>query len=627
VGSLLLTKIDTIFTHIEEHKKLAIVDAVRKYKIPASSVTKIGRYLEQLGLARIDYKNIKGPTLIYLKSPELASMQIDEAEIINKLKFFKSQKDIKSANRLIYDLFQYLKKRDDPETRRIYTNIREYYASNFMHEVKQKDPIVKLDSYNIRLQTINIEVDIIKQELEPVPFYIVFLLRVSEITKLVIEKMKEEVINKISVDITYNTKKEEAMVKLEYKKRLLVLMKDVFPDIPEDKIHVFSDYIILTSLGLGDIEILLKDENLEEIVINNAFEPIWVYHKKHGWLETNIILDDEQKIIHYAILAGRNVDKTITTLRPLLDGHLKTGDRFNATLQPISTKGNTLTIRKFAETPWTITEFLKSKTIDYYTAALIWTAVQYELSVLIVGGTGSGKTSALNVFSIFIPPNQRVISIEDTREIRLPRTLHWVPMETRLANPEGEGEVAMLDLIVNSLRMRPDRIIVGEIRRKKEAEVLFEAMHTGHSVYATLHANTVHEAIIRLTSEPIGVPKSLLTAVDLMVVQNRNRRTGKRRTFQIAEIDDTGNGVVLYNYNFKNDHMEKVRDPIQLYKTINLFSGLSKAEIDKEINDKIKVLKYFVQNNYTDNEKIGLTISYYYINKDFLMKKIGDKNR
>jgi flagellar protein FlaI len=260
---------------------------------------------------------------------------------------------------------------------------------------------------------------------------------------------------------------------------------------------------------------------------------------------------------------------------------------------------------------------------------MVWTAIQYELSMLIVGGTGSGKTSTLNVFSVFIPPNQRLVSIEDTRELRLPRTLHWVPMETRLPNPEGKGEISMLDLIVNSLRMRPDRIIVGEIRRKREAEVLFEAMHTGHSVYATLHANTVNEAIIRLTTEPIGIAKSLLAAVDLIFVQNRNRRTNTRRTFQIAEVLENGDFNLLFNYNFKTDKLMKIKEPYMFYKTIELFSGLGKDEVDKEINDKIKILKYITDHKITNNEEIALMVSYYYINKDYLMKKLfsgGDKN-
>jgi archaeal flagellar protein FlaI len=628
---MFLTKIDTLFEIVEQNKKASVSELAKTLGIPVASVTKIARYLEQLGLVELDYKNVAGATVRYLTSPEPEFKHVDETELINKLKFFKSFQNVKAANKLIYDLYKYLKHRDDNETNQIYLNVRKYYIENFMKsfDKKVKDPITKIDSYNIDVESIIVEVEVVKQELEPVPFYMVSLLRISDVTRLVIDKIKEEVISKITFNIVFKSHEEETMVRQEYKKKILTIMREVFPDLSEERIHVFSDYIVMTSLGMGEVEFLLRDKHLEEIVINNAFEPIWVYHKKYGWLETNIIVDDEQEIIHYSTLAGRNVDKMITTLTPLMDASLKSGDRVNATLMPISTKGNTVTIRKFAESPWSITDFILTNTIDYYTAAMVWTAIQYELSILIVGGTGSGKTSTLNVFSVFIPPNQRVVSIEDTRELRLPRTLHWVPMETRLPNPEGKGEISMLDLIVNSLRMRPDRIIVGEIRRKREAEVLFEAMHTGHSVYATLHANTVNEAIIRLTTEPIGIAKSLLGAVDLIFVQNRNRRTNTRRTFQIAEVTETGDYNLLFNYNFKSDKLLKVKDPSVFYKTIELFSGLGKDEVDKEINDKVKILKYITDKKITNNEEIALMVSYYYINKDYLMKKLfsgGDKD-
>ena len=191
----------------------------------------------------------------------------------------------------------------------------------------------------------------------------------------------------------------------------------------------------------------------------------------------------------------------------------------------------------------------QGKTISYEGAALLWMAVQNELSLLIAGGTASGKTSMLNVIANFFPPNQRILSLEDTRELTLPNILHWVPMETRLSNPEGKGGITMLDLVVNSLRMRPDRIVVGEIRRKAEAEVLFEAMHTGHSVYGTLHANNVRETINRLTTPPINLPKQVLSALSLVVVQHINRKNGKRRTLQIGEILPNGDAETIMQMN------------------------------------------------------------------------------
>jgi len=298
-----------------------------------------------------------------------------------------------------------------------------------------------------------------------------------------------------------------------------------------------------------------------------------------------------------------------------MDAHLKTGDRVNATLYPISTKGNTITIRKFAADPWTITDFLNSGTIDADAAALIWLGIEHELSILIAGGTGSGKTSMLNVIANFLPPNHRVISIEDTRELTLPNMLHWVPLETRLPNPEGKGEVSMLDLLVNSLRMRPDRIVVGEIRRKKEAEVLFEAMHTGHSVYATIHANTAPETVARLTNPPIDVPKLMLASLSMIIVQNRDRKTGKRRTFQVAQVTSAGDAQVIMQYDIKTDKLKKVKEPNVLYETLGLYTGMSKEQVNKNLAEKKKILAWIVQKKIKNVHDIGLVVSLYYQGK------------
>ena len=240
-----------------------------------------------------------------------------------------------------------------------------------------------------------------------------------------------------------------------------------------------------------------------------------------------------------------------------------------------------------------------------------------------MGGTGSGKTSFMNVVSNFFPPNQRIISIEDTRELRLPKTLHWVPMQSRLANPEGKGEITMLDCMINTLRMRPDRIIVGEVRREKELEVMFEAMHTGHSVYTTFHASNVDEAIARLTNPPINLPKKLISSVGLMVVQHRNRRTGKRRTFQVAEIDDNGNPNLVMQHDSMKDIMNQTSKPDKLINTLNLYTGMGVDQIYQEIKEKMSVLKWLVDQNIADINKIGLIMSDYYTERQHLLSLVS----
>ncbi len=180
----------------------------------------------------------------------------------------------------------------------------------------------------------------------------------------------------------------------------------------------------------------------------------------------------------------------------------------------------------------------------------------------------------------------------------------------------------MLDCMINTLRMRPDRIIVGEVRRAKELEVMFEAMHTGHSVYATFHASNVREAVARLTNPPINLPQNLLSSLGLMVVQHRNRRTGKRRTFQIAEILENGKPSLIMQYDSRTDAMNQVGKPETVFKTLNLYTGMSEDEIYEDLEEKIMILKWLVKNRITDINEIGLLMSDYYTNKEDLLAKV-----
>jgi len=480
-------------------------------------------------------------------------------------------------------------------------------------EFKQEDLI---EEYSLKSNNIIVKVSIINDPTKPVPQYIISIANISENTKVILEKIREAFISKISVENLERMENDQKFdIQENFKEEIEKLIKENFPDIDTKTLNMLTNYLIEEDLGLGKMEILLQDKNLEEIVVNGHEDPIWVYHRRHGWLKTNIRIYTENRIRHYATLIGRNVGKEITTLTPLMDAHLKTGDRVNATLQPISSGGNTLTIRKFSTDPWTITKFIKGKVLTAEAAALIWLGIENEMSILIAGGTGSGKTSMLNVISNFFPPTQRIISIEDTRELQLPRTLHWVPMTTRLANPEGKGGISMLDLVVNSLRMRPDRIIMGEIRRKAEAEVLLEAMHTGHSVYGTIHANTAEETISRLTNPPINLPKPMISSLSLILVQNRNRRTGNRRTLQIAEVLENGDSHILMQLDVAKDIIKKVSGSKVLIDKLKLYTGLNGEDLDADLKKKVKVLRWMVNNNVETVDDIGAIISKFYRGK------------
>src|SRR3989344_3920663 len=337
-----------------------------------------------------------------------------------------------------------------------------------------------IEKYNIEMEELTGEVEIIESEEREIT-YNIKILQPSQATSALLDEIRNSLITEVAItgtEILEHKALEE--LKKRFKQKADTIISELIPNVkPQTKKYLIG-ILLNKMLGLGEIEFLVDDPHLEEIVLLSSKESVRIYHKKYGWLKTNI---------------------------------------------------NIITIRKFARDPWTVTDFIENKTCSAEIFALIWLAVQYEMNILISGGTASGKTTMLNICMSFMPPNHRILSIEDTRELTLPSFLYWSPLVTRQPNPEGKGEVTMLDLLVNSLRMRPDRIILGEMRKKDQAEVLFEAMHTGHSVYATVHADSIADTIQRLVNPPIEVPKNLLGGVNLNIVMFRDRRKGIRRVY------------------------------------------------------------------------------------------------
>jgi len=485
-----------------------------------------------------------------------------------------------------------------------------------------------LETYKIKAVETELEVNILEREEEFVRIYHMNFPEFGEGTEAVLKNLKRSIItdSSIQADRMMDPKFLNELKKKFQEKAEKILDKEL-PNIAEGSKDLLIGLLLEEMLGLGKLEFLLEDGNIEEIVVNAASQPVWVYHKGFGWLKTNIFITPESEIQNYASIIARRIGKQITILNPLLDAHLITGDRANATLFPISGKGNTITIRRFRREPYTVTDFVGNNTVNTEIMALIWLAMEYELNIIFSGGTGSGKTTSLNVCLPFIQPNQRILSIEDTREISLADYLHWVPLTTREANTEGKGEVTMLNLLVNSLRMRPDRLIVGEIRRQREAEVLFEAMHTGHSAYTTFHANTAEETIRRLINPPIEIPKTMLDSVHLNVVMFRNRRLNVRRVLQVAEYITERRGEteevkanVLYRWKGATDTIEKHSESIRLFDELGLHTGFSKQEMSAELKTKKTILDWFVKNKIRKTNDIGRIIANYYMDKDEIIK-------
>jgi flagellar protein FlaI len=485
-----------------------------------------------------------------------------------------------------------------------------------------------LETYKIEVDGAKININIKKTHRGQQ--YSVQIPEINVPTSLLLDEIRNELVAQTSIGMQeildsnqFNKIKKRFMDKAES------LIKSKLPYIEENIKRFLIGRLMQTMLGLGEIEYLVADNLLEEIVIPSAKEAIRVYHKKYGWLITDIKIEREDIIANYSNIVARRVGRQITVLSPLLDAHLVSGDRVNSILYPISTKGNTITIRKFARDPYTVIDLIKNKTLSLDTSALLWIAVEYEMNILVSGGTASGKTVVLNSFMPFIPPNHRIISVEDTRELMLPEFLYWCPLVTRIPNPEGKGGVTMLDLLMNSLRMRPDRIILGEMRRKEEAMVLFEAMHTGHSVYATLHADSAAETISRLTNPPLSVPHNLLKTVNLNVVMFRDRKRGIRRVSQIAEFessDNTASANILYRWNAEKDELIQHNESIRFYEDITKNTGMTEEEFKDNLKEKKKILKWLIDKNIRDLESLGKVINYYYYDKKSLLKDISQNN-
>lgn len=490
-----------------------------------------------------------------------------------------------------------------------------------------------LEKYELIKDNVTGSVSIIEEPKDFVMHYRMDVPKFEPATVAYLDEVKIKLLQMVSIKPSEAIDpKVSIILKQRFIEKAKELLKMHLSKMDESKMNFIAGRLVQQMLGLGDVDLLLEDKNLEEICINSAAEPIWVYHKKYGWLKTNIFVNSETEISNYASMIGRRIGKSITIKDPLLDAYLATGDRVNATLCPVSIDGNTITIRKFAKTPWTITDYLMMKVFSPEIAALLWLAVQHEMNMIIAGGTASGKTTALNIMSSFIPASQRIVSIEQTRELQLPKFYQYVPLVVREPNQEGKGGVSMRNLLINSLRMRPDRILVGEVRRSEEAEVMFEAMHTGHPVMATLHAETADQVYKRMTNPPISTPQVLFESLHLVFVMFRDRRTGIRRMFELCELlpAPMREGKIsaptlncLYKWFSVNDTFSKENESFRLMTDLQTFTRMNEQEIKKDLKNREKVLNWLVENKIRDMDSVSKVIANYMKNPEETIKTLN----
>lgn len=446
-----------------------------------------------------------------------------------------------------------------------------------------------------------------------------------------IEKIKRELEERLDVDFfKIGEIRAKELLKEEIRKIMYEMEKYRYV-INEEKKDIFMYYIEKDILGLGKIQPLMADPNIEDISCDGVNIPVYVYHRdpRIGSVRTNIVFTDKEELNEFVIKLAQKCGKTISIAEPLLDASLPDGSRVQATLgTDIARRGSNFTIRKFTEEPLTPTHMLKFGTLDSTQLAYLWLAVENGQSILISGGTATGKTSLLNALSLFIKPSLKIVSIEDTPELRLPHP-HWVPEVARspLSIEGKKGEVSLFDLLKSSLRQRPDYIIMGEVRGK-EAFVLFQQMATGHPSIATIHAASIAQLIDRLTTPPISLPPTLLENINIIIFLTRVRLKGNyvRRANTILEVIGVKNNKPVTNkifeWNSITDSFE-VKGKSVVLREIARKLAVTDESIQEELVRRKHILEWMLEQEIFDYKEVAKIITSYYSNPEKVLDMIG----
>ena len=474
--------------------------------------------------------------------------------------------------------------------------------------------------------------DSIGSNFDVVPQYNVFKQKYSSEEKLLLSELRENLVDlaissdeslQVNEDKLLNDIKNFLFAKLANNSQNNTISNEYLDNLAR---KLFQDLV-----GYGEIDPLIRDDNLEEIMVIGIDKPVYVYHREYGMMKTNILFKDAGEVMNLIDSIARQINRRIDQESPILDGRLPDGSRVNATIPPISADGPSMTIRKFKRDPLTIIDLINSKTISVELAAFFWLCFDglgvKSANAIISGGTSSGKTTTLNALSSFINPKERIITIEDTLELQIPHE-HVIRMETRPPNVENRGELTMNDLVKNSLRQRPDRIIVGEVRGS-EAITLFTALNTGHSGFGTLHSNDARETITRLTNAPMSVPNIMISAIDFIIMQNRIYRSDGvsfRRISEVAEVSGIEEGVIQLNKIFEwdpqSDTIKNVGITSKTLTEIANVSGNSLNSLYDEIKNREIVLQHMVNQNIRSIRDVSTVLEMYYLDSQKVLNRI-----
>ena len=397
----------------------------------------------------------------------------------------------------------------------------------------------------------------------------------------------------------------------------------------------FLYYIFRDFLGYGIINILMLDPKIEDISCNGLDTPIYVWHRDYESIATNVTYSSKTELARIVTRLSYKTGHQISVAQPLVEGTLPEGHRVQLTMEEVSKRGKTFTIRKFRSNPFTIIDLIKFGTISPKVAAYLWIIIENLRSVMVCGATASGKTALLNCLSSFINPEQKVVTIEEVRELRLHE--NWIPLVTRPSYQPGVKEVTLFDLLKSALRQRPDYIIVGEVRGE-EAYTLFQSIAVGHGGLCTIHADSVKSVIKRLLSRPMNIPEMMLPLMNVIIQIGRIKKEGKivRRVMNVSEIVsrpisnvaqiteiveiktrfewDPETDSYIFNEPSEIDHfLDNEKDVFTLISETN---HIPLEQIIEEQQRRELVLKWMTKKNIQSVQKVSEIIRNYYTDPD-----------
>jgi len=431
-----------------------------------------------------------------------------------------------------------------------------------------------------------------------------------------------------------NVKEKEKYLRTQVTK----IMKDVGIELnPVTKERIIY-YIVRDFIGYGKIDVMMNDPNVEDVSCDGVKIPFYIYHRRFGSIRSNLMFDREEDLDSYVVWLAQKCGKHISVARPLLDATIPDGSRLQATLgKHVTKKGSSFTVRRFKENPFTPLDLLRFKTMSTDMMVYLWSAIEYGQSMLVCGGTASGKTTTLNAVLLFIPPQMKIVSIEDTRELNLPHE-NWIPSLTRegfggksAITGKAPGEIDMFDLLTTAMRQRPQYLMVGEVRGK-EAYVVFQAMATGKTAYSTFHAEDVQAMVHRMENDPINLPRALITALNIVLLQAQVKVGTKmtRRVKGLTEvvgIDPETNELItnsVFTWNPADDTFN-YSGHSYVYEKIRTSHNWTPREMEREVRRRVEILEFMKKGGATNYKEVAKIISAYYKYPERLMEEIRAK--